>query len=81
MKSIVLKKYKSETLCFVTVTCKVILSFILVMEISTPVQTSLETYPASYTMDTVCFIGVKQPGRGFDYPPPTSALVKEREEL
>ena len=62
-------------------TCKVILSFILVTEISPPVQTSLEAYPASYIMDTVCFTEVKRPGHGFDYPPPTSAEVKEREEL
>jgi hypothetical protein len=63
------------------VTCKVILSFILVMEFSPPVQTGLEAYPASYTMDTVCFTGVKRLGRGFDHPHPTSAEVKEKEEL
>jgi len=51
------------------------------MEISPPLQTSLEAYPASYSMDTVFFKGVKRPWRGCDYPPPTSAEVKEREEL
>jgi hypothetical protein len=59
----------------------VILSFILVMEISPPVQTSLGAYSASYTMDTLCFKEVKWPWHGFDYPPSTSAEVKEREEL
>ena len=28
-----------------------------------------------------CFLGVKQPGRGVDHPPPHSAEVKERVEL
>jgi hypothetical protein len=27
------------------------------------------------------FLGVKRPGRGCDHPPPSSAEVKEREEL
>ena len=29
----------------------------------------------------VSFLGVKRPGRGVDYPPPSSAEVKERVEL
>ena len=36
---------------------------------------------ASYTMGTGSFPGVEGPGRGFDYPPPSSAEVKERVEL
>ena len=35
----------------------------------------------SYTMDIGSFTGVKQPGRGVDHPPLTSAEVKERVEL
>jgi len=34
--------------------------------------------PASYTMGTGSFPGVKRPGRGADHPPPFSAQVKER---
>jgi len=32
-------------------------------------------------MGTGSFPGIKRPGRGFDYPPPSSAEVKERAEL
>ena len=38
-------------------------------------------YPASYTRATGSFPGVRQPGRGVDYPPPSSAEVKERVKL
>ena len=38
-------------------------------------------HPASYTMGTGSFPGVKRPVRGVDYPPPSSAEVKERVEL
>ena len=31
-----------------------------------------EAYPASYTMGTGSFLGVKRPGRGVDHPPPSS---------
>ena len=37
--------------------------------------------PASYTMGTGSFPGVKRPGRGFQHPTPSSAEVKERVEL
>ena len=37
---------------------------------SAPVQTGPGTYPASYTMGTGSFPGVKRPGRGVDHPPP-----------
>jgi hypothetical protein len=45
------------------------------------VQTGPGAYPASYTMGTGSFPGVKRPGRGADHPPPSSAEVKERVEL
>jgi hypothetical protein len=38
-------------------------------------------HPASYTMGTGSFPGVKRPGRDVDHPPPSSARVKERVEL
>jgi len=38
-------------------------------------------HPASYTMGTGSFPGVKRPGRGVDHPPQSSAEVKERVEL
>jgi hypothetical protein len=46
-----------------------------------PVQTSPGAYPASCTMGTGSFPGVKRPGRGIDHSPPSSAKVKERVEL
>jgi hypothetical protein len=41
------------------------------------VQTGPEAHPASCTMGTVSFPGVKRPGRGADHPPPSSAEVKK----
>jgi len=38
-------------------------------------------HPASYTMGTGSFLGVKHPGHGIDHPPLSSADVKERVEL
>jgi hypothetical protein len=35
---------------------------------SAPVQTGYGAHPASYTMATKTFLGVKQPGRGADHP-------------
>jgi len=40
---------------------------------SAHVQTDPGTQPASYTMDTRYFPGAKRPGRGFEYPTPSSA--------
>jgi len=48
---------------------------------SAPVQTGSEAHPASYTMGTGCFPGVKRPGRGVDHLPPSSAKVNGRVEL
>jgi len=48
---------------------------------SVPIQTGPGAHPASYTMGTGSFLGVKRPGRGIDHPPPSSAEVKERIEL
>jgi hypothetical protein len=48
---------------------------------SAPIQTGPGAYPASCTMGTGSFPGVKQLGRGVDHPPPSSAEVKERVEL
>jgi len=48
---------------------------------STPVQTAPGAHPASYTVGTGSFPGVKRPGPGVDHPPPSSAEVKERVEL
>jgi hypothetical protein len=41
---------------------------------SAPVQTGLGAHP----MGTGSFPGLKRPGRGVDYPPPSKAKVKER---
>ena len=38
---------------------------------SAPVQTGPGTYPASCTMGTESFPGVKRPGRDADHPPPS----------
>jgi len=48
---------------------------------SAPVQTGPGAHPASYTMGTGSFPGVKRLGRGVGHPPPPSAEVKERAEL
>jgi hypothetical protein len=48
---------------------------------SAPVQTGPGANPASYTMGTGSFPGVKWPEHGFNHPPPFSAEVKERVEL
>jgi hypothetical protein len=48
---------------------------------SAPVQTGPGAHPASCTMGTGSFPGVKRPGRGVDHPPPSSAEVKERVKL
>jgi hypothetical protein len=45
-----------------------------------PAQTGLGAHPASYTMGTGSFPGVKRPGRGVDHPP-SSADVKETVQL
>ena len=51
------------------------------LRFSAPVQTGPGAHPASYTMDTGSFPGVKWPWRGVDHPPTSSAEVKERIEL
>ena len=48
---------------------------------SAHVQTDPGAHPASYTMGTGTFPGVKRPGCGVDHPPPSSAEIKERAEL
>ena len=48
---------------------------------SAPVQTGSGDHPASYTMGTVSFPGVKQPQLDVDYPPPYSVEAKEKVEL
>jgi hypothetical protein len=48
---------------------------------SAPVQTGPGAHPASCTMGTESFTGIKRPGRGVNHPPAYSAEVKERVEL
>jgi hypothetical protein len=48
---------------------------------SASVQTGPGAHPASYTMGTGPFPGVKRPGRGVDHPPPSTVAVKERVQL
>ena len=48
---------------------------------SVPLQTGPGAQPASCTIDTGSFPGVKRPGRCVDYPPPSSAEVKWRVEV
>jgi len=44
---------------------------------SAPVQTGPGTHPASYTMGTRSFPGVKRPGRGVDHPPHLALRLKK----
>ena len=44
---------------------------------SAPVQTGPEAHPASYTMGTGSFPGVKWPGRGVNHPPHTAPRLKK----
>jgi hypothetical protein len=48
---------------------------------SAPVQNGPGAHPASYTMGTGSFLGVKWLGRGTDYPPPSCAKVEGRTEV
>jgi len=48
---------------------------------SSPVQAGYVVHPASYTMRTWSFPGLKRPGRDVDHPPPSSAEVKESVKL
>ena len=50
-------------------------------EFSAPVQTGPGVHPASCTKGTGSFPGIKQPRRGVDHLPPSSADVKYRVEL
>jgi len=45
-----------------------------VARFSAPVQTGSGVHPASYTTGTGSFPEIKQPGRGFDHPPPSNPL-------
>jgi len=49
-------------------------------EISAPVQTCPGDHPASYTIGTGSFLGIKRPRPGVDHPL-SSAEVKERVQL
>ena len=44
---------------------------------STPVQTGPGAHPASYTMGTGSFPGVKRSGRGVDHPPHLAPRLKK----
>jgi hypothetical protein len=44
---------------------------------SAPVQTETGAHPASYTMGTGSFQGVKRPGRGVDHPPHLAPKLKK----
>ena len=48
------------------------------VKLSAPVQTGPAAYPASCTMGTGSFPGVKRPGRGADHPPPSKCRGQER---
>jgi len=48
---------------------------------SIPIQTGPGAHPASYTMGTRSFPGVKWPGHGIDHTPSSSTKVTKRVEL
>ena len=47
------------------------------LRFSAPVETEPETHPASYTMGTGSFLGVKRPGRGVEHPPHLAPRLKK----
>jgi hypothetical protein len=50
-------------------------------EIFRTVKNSPGSHPASYKTDSESFPGVKRPGRGVGYSPPSTAEIKERVQL
>jgi len=44
---------------------------------SAPIQASPGAHPASYTMGTGSFLGVKWPGSGVDHPPHLTVRLNE----
>jgi hypothetical protein len=46
-------------------------------DFSDNVQDGPGAHPASYTMGTGSFQGLKRPGRGADHPPPSAAEVRQ----
>ena len=46
--------------------------------LSAPIQSGPGTYPASYSVHTVSFLGVNWSGHGTEHPSPSSHKVKER---
>ena len=50
-----------------------------VMRFSTPFQNGPGAYPASYTMGTGSFPGVKRPGYGVDHPPHLAPRLKKEQ--
>jgi hypothetical protein len=48
---------------------------------SAPVQSGPGDHPASYTMGTGSFLGVKRPGRGVEHPQHSRVEVKEGVEI
>jgi hypothetical protein len=48
---------------------------------SAPVLAGPGAHPASYTMGTGCFLGIKRLGSGADHQPPSSAEVEIRVQL
>jgi hypothetical protein len=53
------------------------IEFPVAARFSAPVQTGLEAHPASYTMGTESFLGVKRPRRGVDHPPHLAPRLKK----
>jgi hypothetical protein len=51
------------------------------VRLSAPIQNGPWANPVSYTRGIRSFLNVKQQEHGTDHPPPSSAKVKEREEL
>ena len=76
------ERFASASPSFLVVYLRLLKAFLFILVWrSTPVQTGPRVHPASYTMSTGPFTGVKRPGRVVDHPPPSSAEVKEIVEL
>lgn len=63
--------------CAISIHTSYLLDIALIIQVAA-IQTGPGAHPASYSMGTGSFPGVKLPGRGVNHPPPSNTELKER---